>query len=204
MNTRPYGFTLIELLIVLAVTALLLFVGLPGMITWIQNMQIRTSAEGLQAGLQLARAEALRRNTLVRFQLVDTLTSACVLSPNGTNWIVSMQDPTGLCDVAEIDPDPNAPPATRLAPLAIQKRSGAEATPNAVVAAAGGATTLTFNGLGRVTGPTPITQIAVSNSGGPCQPAGRMRCLQLNISSGGQVRMCDPIVTDATDPRFCN
>jgi len=202
MNKRSCGFTLIELVIVMAVMALLFFVGLPGMTTWIQNMQIRTSAEGLQAGLQLARAEALRRNTPVRFQLVDTLTSACVLSSAGTSWIVSINDPTGLCDAAEIDP--SVPLAGQPAPLAIQKRSGAEATPNAVVAAAGGATTLTFNGLGRATGPTPITQIAVTNSGGPCQPAGRMRCLQLNISSGGQVRMCDPTVTDATDPRFCN
>jgi type IV fimbrial biogenesis protein FimT len=196
MNKRPYGFTLIELVIVIAVIALLFFVGMPGMTTWIQNMQIRTSAEGLQAGLQLARAEALRRNTPVRFQLVDTFTSACVLSSTGTSWIVSITDPTGLCDVPESD---------TIVPLAIQKRSGAEATPNAVVTAAGGANVVTFTGLGRVSGVLPISQIAVTNtSGGPCQPAGRMRCLQLNISSGGQVRMCDPAVTDATDPRFCN
>ena len=98
MNKRACGFTLIELVIVMAVMALLFFVGLPGMTTWIQNMQIRTSAEGLQAGLQLARAEALRRNTPVRFQLVDTLTSACVLSSAGTSWIVSINDPTGLAE----------------------------------------------------------------------------------------------------------
>jgi type IV fimbrial biogenesis protein FimT len=197
MNKRPYGFTLIEVMIVMAVLALLFFVGLPGMTTWIQNMQIRTSAEGLQAGLQLARAEALRRNTPVRFQLVDTFTPACVLSSTGTNWIVSMNDPTGLCDVAESDV---------AAPLAIQKRSGAEATPNAVVTAAGGANLVTFTGLGRVTGVLPLSQIDVTNpSGGNCQTVagGRMRCLRLNISSGGQVRMCDPMVTDATDPRFC-
>ena len=197
MNQRACGFTLIEMMITLAVFALLLMVGLPSMTIWLQNQQIRTSAEGLQAGLQLARAEALRRNGPVRFQLVDTLTAACVLANNGTNWIVSLADPTGLCDVA---------PSDIAAPLAIQKRSGREGTPNAVVTAANGAaaaTTVTFNGLGRATGVTPITQIAVTNtSGGLCQPAGPMRCLQLNISSGGQVRMCDPTVTDLTDPRL--
>jgi type IV fimbrial biogenesis protein FimT len=198
MNQRTYGFTLIEMMITLAVFALLLMVGLPSMTIWLQNQQIRTSAEGLQAGLHLARAEALRRNAPVRFQLVDTLTAACVLANNGTNWIVSLADPTGLCDV---DPSDIA------APLAIQKRSGTEGTPNAVVSAVNGAaaaTTVTFNGLGRTTGLAPITQIAVTNtSGGLCQPAGPMRCLQLNISSGGQVRMCDPTVTDLTDPRLC-
>jgi type IV fimbrial biogenesis protein FimT len=197
MNKRSHGFTLIEMMITLAVFALLLMVGLPSMTTWLQNQQIRASAEGLQAGLQFARTEALRRNAPVRFQLVDTLTPACVLFDRGTNWIVSVNDPTGVCDV---DPSDTADPLT------IQKRSGADGTPNALVTATNGAaaaTTVTFNGLGRVTGAGAITQIAVANSSGNCQPAGPMRCLQLNISSGGQVRMCDPVVIDPTDPRLC-
>ena len=198
MNKRTHGFTLIELMITFAVFALLLMVGLPSMSTWLQNQQIRTSAEGLQAGLQFARAEALRRNVPVRFQLVDTMTGTCVLANTGTNWIVSLNDPTGLCD---IDPSDIA------APLTIQKRSGAEGTPNAVVAATNGlaaATTVMFNGLGRVSGAGAITQIGVTNTnGGLCQPAGPMRCLQINISSGGSPRMCEPAVTDLTDPRHC-
>jgi type IV fimbrial biogenesis protein FimT len=202
MNKRSYGFTLIEIMITLAVFALLLAVGLPSMTIWLQNQQIRTSAEGLQAGLQFARAEALRRNAPVRFQLVDTLTPACVLINNGTSWIVSMNDPTGLCDT---------PPSDIVDPFTIQKRSGAEGTPNAVLAATSGvapavpvaATTVTFNGLGRATGAGAITQINVTNASANCQPAGPMRCLRLNISSGGQVRMCDPIVIDPTDPRLC-
>jgi type IV fimbrial biogenesis protein FimT len=205
MNKRSYGFTLIEIMITLAVFALLMAVGLPSMTIWLQNQQIRTSAEGLQAGLQFARAEALRRNAPVRFQLVDTLTAACVLIDNGTSWIVSLNDPTGQC---------NADPSDVADPLTIQKRSGAEGTPNAVLAATSGvapavpvaATTVTFNGLGRVTGAGAITQINVTNASGNCQPAGPMRCLRLNISSGGQVRMCDPGVNpavDPTDPRLC-
>lgn len=206
MNKRSHGFTLIELAITIFVMALLLMVGLPSMNTWLQNQQLRTSAESVQAGLQFARAEALRRNAPVRFQLVDTLTAACVLADTGTNWIVSLQDPTGLCDVAPSDTN---------APLAIQKRSGAEGTPNAVIAGTNGAApapvvaanTVIFTGLGRVSGALalPITRISVSNtSGGACQPAGPMRCLRLDISTAGQVRMCDPAVTDNTDPRFCN
>src|SRR4051812_28032047 len=104
MTQRSYGFTLIEMLVTLAVMALLLMVGLPSMNTWMQNTQLRSSAEGIQGGLQLARAEALRRNVQVRFQFVDTFTAACVLKDNAANWIISMNDPTGKCDAAESDP----------------------------------------------------------------------------------------------------
>jgi len=194
MNARTHGFTLIELLITISVVALLLMMGLPSMNTWLQNQQILTSAEGLQAGLQLARAEALRRNAQVRFQLVDGFTAACVLVNTGTNWIVSLNDPTGLCDVG---------PSDTAAPLAIQKRSGAEGTPNALVTATGGSS-LIFTGLGRVSAAGGITQIDITNpNGGACQPGGPMRCLQIKVSTGGSPRMCEPAITDNTDPRFC-
>jgi type IV fimbrial biogenesis protein FimT len=202
MNKRSYGFTLIEMMITLAVMALLFMIGLPGMNTWLQNQQLRASAEGIQAGLQLARAESLRRNVPVRFQLVDTLTGACVLKDNAANWIVSLADPTGACGLPEDD---------TAAPQILQKRSGAEGSPNAAVAAINGAppgvaaTTVVFSGLGRVIGVLPITRIDITNpSGGVCQPAGPMRCLRINIASGGAMRMCDPIVVDPTDPRLCN
>ena len=84
------GFTLVELMIALAILGTLIMLALPSMVTWIQNTQIRTAAEGMYAGLTLARSEALRRNTTVRFQLVDTLTSGCGYSVSGTNWVVSL------------------------------------------------------------------------------------------------------------------
>jgi type IV fimbrial biogenesis protein FimT len=207
MNKRSYGFTLIEIMITFAVFALLLMIGLPSMNTWLQNTQLRASAESIQSGLQFARAESLRRNVPVRFQFVDTLTSACVPKDKATNWIVSVNDPTGKCDVAPSDPSAVAAPA---ALIIIEKRSGTEGSPNAAVAAINGvppgvaASTVIFSGLGRVIGVGPITQIDITNpSGGACQPAGPMRCLRINIASGGAMRMCDPIVVDPTDPRQC-
>jgi len=195
------GFTLIELMITLAVLGIVLMIALPNMGTWLQNTQIRTSAEGMQAGLQLARAEALKRNTTVRFQLVDTLTSACALSATGRNWVVSLVDTSGLCDV---DASETA------APQIIQKRSSGEGSPNAVVTATGGSS-VWFNGLGRAvqppTAPAALTQINITNpNNGACKTsAGNepMRCLRITVNAGGQVRMCDPAVNDATDPRMC-
>jgi type IV fimbrial biogenesis protein FimT len=186
------GFSLIELMIGLVVLGIVLMVGLPSLATWMQNVQLRNSAETITAGLTLARAEALRRNANVRFQLVNSLAATCALSGSGTSWVVSLTDPTGACNSAAADAGP-----------IIQKKDGAEGSPNAVVAATGG-NTLVFNGLGRVLQVTPITQIDVTNpSGGTCQPGGPMRCLRLTVSSGGQIRMCDPAVAATTDPRAC-
>jgi len=61
-----------------------------------------------------------------------------------------------------------------------------------------------FNGLGRVT-PVPAgnIDIDISNpSGGACAAAGPMRCLRIRVSTGGQIRMCDPILA-STDPQGC-
>ena len=190
-QSRARGFTLIELLVTITVLGIVLMLGLPNISAWLQNTQIRNSAEATVSGLQLARTEALRRNRLVRFSLVDTLDASCSLIATAGNWVVSMADPSGKCDV---DPSDTADP------FIVQKRSGQEGSQNAVFNAS--AASVTFNGLGSANG---AVQIAVSNpSGGTCQSAaGPMRCLQLNVSSSGSVRMCDPAVGDAADPRKC-
>jgi type IV fimbrial biogenesis protein FimT len=195
------GFTLVELMLAVAVLGILIMLALPNLTTWIQNTQIRTAAEGMQSGLMLARAEALRRNALVHFQVVDTLTATCGWSATGTNWVVSLADPTGACDVD---------PSETVAPQIIQKRSGNEGSSSAQILTVGGQT-VRFNGLGRVvqppTAPAQITQINISNPGGGlCKTAAGnepMRCLRITVTVGGQVRMCDPAVDDNTDPRFC-
>ena len=69
---RARGVTLIEMLIGLTVLGILLMLGMPSYTTWIQSTKIRAAAESLQAGLQLARAEAARRNTQVELVLTDT------------------------------------------------------------------------------------------------------------------------------------
>jgi len=191
--------SLIELMIGLAIMALLIMIGLPNMSTWLSNAQIRTAGETMLAGLTLARTEAVRRNQIVRFQMVDNLSSGCAISISGADWVVSMDDTTGACDAA---------PSDVAVPRVVQKRSGSEGTTRAVLAATT-AGTVHFNGLGRVTSPggaANMTQLAISNpSGGTCEhvDGGNMRCLRINISVGGEARMCDPAVTDASDPRKC-
>lgn len=198
---RARGFTLIELLVTIVVIGIVMMIGLPNIATWLQNTQIRNSAEAMIAGLQLARAEALRRNRQVRFSLVDNLDATCNLAATGRNWVVSIADPTSKCDTAVSE---------TADPFILQKRSSEEGSQNAVVSSTVPA--VTFTGLGNVSGgvlssAAGAMQISISNpSGGACKtPAGNepMRCLLVVVGASGSVRMCDPAVTDATDPRRC-
>lgn len=195
--------TIVELMVGIVIVALLFALSAPSFTTWIQGTQIRTAAEALQNGLMLARAEAVRRNTLVRFQLTDTLDNNCApvaaATNSAVNWVVSRDDPSGAC--ASPIPDPSDPnPA---APAIIQTRAGAEGSTNALVATP--QSTVVFNGLGRIT-PIPAGDINfnITNPvGGSCATVGgTMHCLRINVSPSGQIRMCDPMFP-STDPKGC-
>ena len=177
------GFTIVELVAVLAVMALLLFVGVPSFGDFLQNQQVRVAGDAILSGLQVARAEAMRRNVSVQV----------AVNVPATGWTVS-ESASG------------AP---------IQSRTHEEGSRNAIVGTTpGGATTITFTPLGGVDtsnadGSVPVQQFDINfdKPGAICQtptsPVG-VRCLRILVSGGGSTRMCDPTVTDATDPRFCN
>lgn len=197
------GFSLIELMIGIAVLAALIAAGLPSMTQFLQNSQLRTSAESMLSGIQFARAEALKRNVQTRFTLVDDLIASCSKQSDGGSWVVSLDFIDGNCNVA---------PSETTEPRILQAKSFKEGGQNAVISGSGGTGanhTLIFNGLGRlvVTNADQFTQIDITNpSGGTCQHAssdGTMRCLRIMITPGGDARMCDPKVTDTTDPRAC-
>ncbi len=167
---RQSGITLIELMIAIALLALLLFVGVESYRTWIQNTQVRTAAEAILNGLQLARGEAVRRNDNVQI----------VLSGGG-GWTVSVAS-TG---------EP------------IQSKTDGEGGQNAkLTVTPAGATTVTFNGLGRVVtnldGTLPISQVEVSSLALADAETRKLR-VQVGV---GDIRMCDPQLS-APDPRAC-
>jgi type IV fimbrial biogenesis protein FimT len=188
------GVTLIELMIGIVIMGILLAAALPSFTMWIRNTKLRTIAESIENGLQLARAEAVHRNTTVRFQLTTSVDDFCQLTTTGANWVVSLQNPTNLCDVA---------PSDTVAPMIIQERVAGESLSTAVVT--GGMSLVTFNGFGRVT-PVPAAEIdfdVTDPVGGNCiAAAGPIRCMRVAVSTGGQVRMCDPALPN-TDPRGC-
>jgi len=195
---KQRGVTLVEIAITMAIVAFLLAMGGPSFSQWLQNTQIRTTAQGIQNGLQMARAEAVRRNTNVGFTLTSTLDSGCELSVTGPDWVISMGSPIndlpGACGSA---------PSDDAAPRIIQKRPGAETGVNAVATA--DQPSIVFNGLGRLT-PVPAGNIAINVTnpvGGTCAAdGGKMRCLRVQVTSVGQIRMCDP-ARSGTDPTGC-
>lgn len=187
------GASLVEIIIGLVIVGMLLAKGAPAFGSWIQSTKIRTTGEAIQNGLQLARAEAVRRNDLVRFQLTDSVTNGCALSTTSSNWVVSLDDPSSACA---------ATPSNTAAPRIVQVRSATEGSANVVVAA--GQSAIVFNGLGQLV-PVPAGAIAINLSnavGGACAPAGEMRCMRVEVSTGGQIRMCDPALA-STDPQGC-
>ena len=172
---RRAGFTLIEVMIGLAVMAILMVMGLPSFTAWLQKGQIRTAAEAIQNGLMLARAEAVRRNTPVSF---------------------SMAGPDSSWTVATV--------ATPLPP--IQVRTGAEGSSNAIVAVTAGAlpVSVQFDGLGRANIAANLTIEVTNPVGGACGTGlTQMRCLNVQVTPGGTVRMCDPQVSTTGDTRKC-
>lgn len=201
------GFTLIELMIAVIIFGLLLALGMPAYKDWMSRTKVRVTAETLVAGLGTARNQSLHRNSQVIFSLTDNLAADCVRASTGTNWIVSLANPAGSCDAA---------PSEANAPRIIEKRSGGEGTSRttitALTAANAAATNVIFTGLGRVllqdaagNAMNPISRINIAYpDGGACLAnGGTVRCLRIEITTGGEARMCDPAVADANDPRAC-
>jgi len=158
------GVTLIELMITISVLALLITLALPSYRNWIQNTQIRTAGEAIHSGMQLARAEAVRRNTTVQLVMGAS-----------TDWTVSVATAGGPGEQIQARPAADSPNAT-------------------ITVTPAGATTVTFSGLGRVApnfdGSNSMQQIDINTSVTIDSP----RPLRVALGTAGNTRFCDPAV----------
>ena len=198
-----HGITLIEQMVAIAILSLMFAIALPSFGDWIRNTRLRSAAESLRADLQMARAEAIRRNTTTRLQFVTSLGNDCTLTTTATAWVVNAgagQNPAGACasDVGTA----SAPFLIRKSPL-----SGSSVGDLQLEATR---STLGFDGLGRQVATTaPATEVAivtvnVTSRNTTCVAAGgNARCLNVVLSPAGDSRICDPARTAATDPMRC-
>lgn len=192
---------MIEMAITMAIFGFLLAAALPSIGVWLDNTRIRTVAESIQAGLQTARAEAVKRNQSISFWLVqlddpNALTDSCDLSSTSGSWVVSVNAPNGHCGAA---------PSTTDSPMLVTGRpvgeSGSHVRVAAVQSDGSAGLKVTFNGFGRIANTTDaITQVDVM---GQDPSRTDYRSLRITISGTGMVRMCDPGATSSDDPRKC-
>jgi type IV fimbrial biogenesis protein FimT len=204
-DARPgAGFSLIELMVTMTILGFLLVATIPSIGTWLRNTEIRNAAESINNGLAKARSEAVRRNQPVFFSLVTpqsgnpgVLDNSCALSATSASWIVSMETPQGKC-VADVSEDATPKIVAKYA-QGDGARNVAITIKDADCAAAASTTQVSYNSFGRIATPaTAIRCIDIRHTA-----SGTSRPLRLMLGNGGNVRMCDPAVSDDNDPRKC-
>lgn len=187
---RQRGISLVELAIGMVLLGILLALAAPAYSTWIQNVQVRTAAEAVKNGLQLARTEALRRNQPVQFHLVDRLDASCTPSASGPQWVVSLKPVAGKCDVA---------PSEETDPQIVQKRDNSEGSAQVAIQAtqADGtsAATVIFDTLGRVQNADAARRVDLTSPNAN-------RPLRVRIGPSGETWLCDPKLPSG-DPHGC-
>jgi type IV fimbrial biogenesis protein FimT len=196
LKTRPSrGFSMVELMIGIVIMAVLMVLGFPAYTTYLANAKLRTSAESLMTGMQLARSEAVRRNTTVEFLLTTDEARALNLettnlSPTSLSWMVRVPLANGLHEYVD--------------GKSWFQDSGQKSTDTPAVTIDGGAiSSILFNGLGATNLAAQATFDFKNPNGGACAvDGGPMRCLRLVVAVGGQARMCDP-AAPTKDTRTC-
>jgi len=200
---RQRGLTLLELMMGLTMMALLLALGVPSYTSWIRNTHNRTAAESVLNGLQMARNEAVRRNTLVRFTLTDSggtvaWNVGCVIVTTTCPAAIQARPATEGSNQARVGVSTDAIPL----PTPAGQFSTALAAGDGLASSEGDAVGVTFNGIGRVL-PANVGQDFTRADITNVTSSDARRYVVL-IGVGGQIRMCDPKRSFATDPQGCS
>lgn len=175
-HKQQQAFTLIELLITMALFAVLAAFAIPSYQQMVQNTQIKSAADSILNGLQVARAEAVKRNTDVQFEF-----------RTGSAWTVCIS-PAGGGSCPSTD-----------GTSTIQSRVENDGSSSNVTINASAAGPYVFDGLGLLT--SGAVTFSVDNS---ALSAADSRDLNVVVSAGGAVRSCDPALdSSGTDPRKC-
>jgi|GEM_PF-483034 len=87
------GFTLVELIITIAITGIILTMAVPSMTSYFDKRRVIEAAEDLYAAVQMARSEAIARNTTIRVRFNST----------GGTWQYGISQ-NDLCNLAKNDP----------------------------------------------------------------------------------------------------
>lgn len=187
------GFTLIELMVTLALLAILLSLAVPFITTAIRNSSVRSASEALQNGLRMAQAEAVRRNRQTVFSLTNAEPGPdSAAAANGANWAIHTVPPVS-----------NAGEAHEFV-------QGGALSDLAHGVAIEGPAAICFNSAGRLAknehpGVKDAECGIASVLAYTLTAQGADRALRVQVTQGGQVRMCEPTKTLSSDtPQGCS
>lgn len=185
-----HGATLVELFVGIVILGVLMGLALPSFNSFIASSRLRTTAESILAGLQLARAEAIRRNLPVCFYIETSGTTAGV-------WQVNLDDSSRQMDCSNSNKFASA---SSTAYYRVEKSLATEAVGITMTATPTAATTITFNAFGKVTANAgdnnaSLTSLVLST-------ADTSQTYRVELSTGGQVHLCVPGMP-TSDPRHC-
>lgn len=195
---RTAGFSIVELMVAVAILGIALAAVMPSIVGWTRDLAVRGAAESIKTGLDKARVEALRRNSVMGFWLVadgenKTLTATCALSDAGPSWVVAGLNPSGACDAA-----PSRTEAPRLVDRWVSAQDGRNIRLTTLTRGGAQGDRVEFDNLGQLlAGDEQVLRIDVDHAEGVERP------LRVEVGAGGVIRLCDPKVTAATDPRIC-
>ena len=136
LKSKQLGFTLIELMLTVILLGIISAIAMPSYRALVVNSEIRATAESIRTGLQLARAEAVKRNNNVRFTLT------------GRAWTVGCAVVTATC------------------PATIQSKDANEGSSSTITTTTipNGATIVTFTSFGTTTGVGQIQRVTVDST----------------------------------------
>lgn len=186
------GFTLLELLVTLAIFGTLIGLAVPQFYVWTQSAKLRSVAESLQNALRLAQGEAVRRSHSVKLSLIS--------APGTTPPVIftaasSSSDPA--TSISAVSPATNwmAYTVPVLASDTYDFVAGGDNGNLESPVKISGPASLTFTPFGRLSGVTTTQTYSITNSPG--------RALNVTVTVGGQVRLCDPNRSITSSPDGC-
>ncbi|MCR4346809.1 MAG: GspH/FimT family pseudopilin [Sulfuricaulis sp.] len=95
------GFTLVELIIVLTIAGVLMALAAPGMQNFVASNRLTAQVNDLLGDINIARSEAIKRNTSAGICVTAVGGSTCTVAGNWANgWLVYYVDPDTAASVA--------------------------------------------------------------------------------------------------------
>jgi len=175
------GFTLLEAMVVVSIIGILVAIAVPSYRDQMAKSQLSLQAGSVLNGLQLARSEALRRNSKVFFTIGTDLSWTV-----GCETVVGDLNGDGLPDCPSIIQSKAAGEGGSTVAMSITPTTSRTAT----------FTGLSLLSLTNKDGSVPFTTLNFSNTG-------TTKTSRITLSSGGQPKLCDPSITTAGDPNLC-